>query len=389
MVLRLIVRGSIGSENLSDRIPLAGKSVAFAVGSVAVTLGALIPSIGASSTLAFAVRNSSLEGSNTEVVALGHRLFLDPRLSPDGSIKCASCHEPAHSFSDGRRVSVGFDHRAGTRNTPSLLNIFPGEPLFWDGRRTQLDVAVLDPLVNRVEMGNPNFGSVIARLKARAVYRAAFSNVFHEGNRSISTASVGAALAAYIRSLPRPPNAYDRFKAGQTDALSPQARAGLQLFTGRAGCARCHEPANGRFTDDRFHHSGVGLDLAQNHLGTLTIGAMRRDLTGSALGSAIGGNAQMAALGRFLVTHQASDVGAFRTPSLRNVALTAPYMHDGSIKTLSAAVDAEIYYRGLATGKPVALTAEEREDLLVFLRSLTSSPQSRNDTKQPRYAAKL
>lgn len=326
--------------------------------------------------------------SDDVVAALGHRLFLDPRLSPNNSTNCASCHEPTHAFSDGRPTSIGFDHRKGTRNTPSLLNVFPDEPLFWDGRRQRLDVAVLDPLVNRVEMGNRDLAGVVDRLKADPTYRKAFEAAFHEGARSISTANLGTTLAAFIGSLPRLPNAYDRFKAGQTDALSPPARVGLRIFNGKAGCARCHDPVSGRFTDDKFHHSGVGLGLAQDHLGALTMQAMRKDPHDTAMGSAIGSNAQLAALGRFLATHRASDVGAFRTPSLRNVALTAPYMHDGSIKTLVAAVDAEIYYRGLATGKPIALTASERADLVAFLRSLTSSPQVTNGTKHVRPALK-
>lgn len=337
--------------------------------SIALVLGALLGGV----VFARARSSFKIETSSAALAGLGHRLFQDPRLSPNGSLKCTSCHEPAHAFSDGRPLSIGFDQRTGTRNTPSLLDVFPGDPLFWDGRRQHLDVAVLDPLVNRVEMGNRDLSGVVARLKAEPGYRKAFRVAFHEGDRSISAANLGVALAAYVRSLPRPPDAYDRYQAGHTDALSPQAQAGLRLFTGKAECARCHELANGRFTDGRFHQSGVGLGPAQGHVATLTMEAMQRDLRGAALGSVIGGDPQVAALGRFLVTHRASDVGAFRTPSLRDVALTAPYMHDGSIATLPAAIDEELYYRGLATGRPIALTADERAELLAFLRSLTSA----------------
>lgn len=330
-------------------------------------------------SLGWAVAGMSAPGSANDrnspnVVALGHRLFQDPHLSADGSIACSGCHKPAHAFSDGQPVSIGVDHHKGTRNTPSLLDVFDGEPLFWDGRRTHLDIAVLDPLVNHVEMGNADIAEVVAKLKADPHERVAFATAFHEGDASVSTANLGIALADYIRSLPRTPDAYDRFESGDANALSSQARQGLRLFTGKAGCTRCHTATRGRFTDDKFHHSGVELGLAQDHLGALTMDAMRRDLSVAALGSAIGNNTQLASLGRFLVTHRAPDVGRFRTPSLRNVALTAPYMHDGSIKTLDGAVDAEIYYRGAAEGKPIALTADERENLLAFLRSLTSSP---------------
>lgn len=309
---------------------------------------------------------------DTVMATLGQRLFLDPRLSPDGSIQCASCHLPTHAFTDGRAVSIGFRHRAGTRNTPSLLNVSPNEPRFWDGRRTRLEVAALDPLVNEVEMGNRDLSEVVDRLKTDAGYRQAFQEVFHDNDGAVSSTHLGMALAAYIHSFPQLPNAYDRYAAGDIDALSPQAKAGWQLFRGKAECAACHDPKGGRFTDDQFHASGVGLGPAEGQLATLTAQALRNDPQGATLGSAIGSNASLAALGRFLVTHQATDIGAFRTPSLRNVALTAPYMHDGSIATLSAAIDEELYYRGLATGRPIALTADERDELLAFLCSLTA-----------------
>ncbi|MFK2931792.1 cytochrome-c peroxidase [Dyella agri] len=307
---------------------------------------------------------------------MGRRLFFDPQLSPDDSIQCASCHLPSDAFSDGRAVSIGFERRAGTRNTPSLLNVLSDEPNFWDGRRDRLDLAVLDPLVNRVEMGNHTLSEVVDRLSANTGYRQAFDEAFHEGDQSISETHLGTALATYIRSLPRSPNAYDRYEAGDVSALTPQAKAGLQLFMGKAECASCHDPKHGRFTDGRFHSSGIGLGPAEGQLATLTTQALRDNQQGATLGSAIGSNAQLAALGRFLVTHLATDVGAFRTPSLRNVEQTPPYMHDGSITTLTAAIDEELYYRGLATGRPITLTANERDELLAFLRSLTSAPEA-------------
>lgn len=310
------------------------------------------------------------------VVALGQRLFLDPRLSVDRSTSCSSCHQPGRAFSDGRPVSIGVDHHIGTRNTPSLLNVFDGEPLFWDGRRKQLDIAVLDPLVNRVEMGNPDIPEVLHKLHANANYRIAFAKAFPLDRQPLTVENLGKALATYIDSLPRLPSAFDRFNAGHAEALSLQAREGLRLFTGKAECGQCHDPIGGRFTDEKFHHSGVGFGEADAHLGELSEAVIRRNLPVAALGSAIGSNAELAALGHFLVSHQATDVGSFRTPSLRNVALTAPYMHDGSIKTLEAAVDTEIYYRGLATGRPIALTIEEQQDLLAFLRSLSSTASS-------------
>jgi cytochrome c peroxidase len=154
--------------------------------------------------------------------------------------------------------------------------------------------------------------------------------------------------------------------------LTAQAREGLIFFQGKAECASCHRLTDGRFTDSQFHHSGIGLIDIDGNLGQLASVALRRKLDVTTMGSAVGEDAKLSALGRFLVSHQAEDIGAFRTPSLRNVAVTAPYMHDGSIATLEQAVDVEIYYRGLSTGRPISLTVEERKDLLAFLQSLTT-----------------
>jgi cytochrome c peroxidase len=305
--------------------------------------------------------------------ALGRKLFFDARLSRDGSVSCSSCHQPAHAFTDGRKVSVGVGKRIGTRNTPSLLNVFDGEPLFWDGRRDRLEVAVLDPLTNPVEMGQPDLDTLTRRISERPDYQSAIASAF-PGTRRPSGAQLGAAIAAFIRSLPQQRSAYDRYAAGQHDALAFDAADGLRLFDGKAGCSGCHRMDAARFTDGQFHHSGVGLRGVDSHLGELTTQAMQRDLQGSALGNDVAQHAERSALGRFMVSHNAVDVGAFRTPSLRNVAATAPYMHDGSIGTLEEAVDTEIYYRGLSTGRPIALTVEERRHLLAFLRSLTAAP---------------
>ncbi len=322
---------------------------------------------------AWAHPGSSSETAPTETLsALGRRLFFDPRLSRDGTVSCGSCHQSTHAFSDDRAVSIGVSKHAGTRNTPSLLNSSDSLPLFWDGRRDRLQVAVLDPLTNPVEMAQPDLTSLTHQLEERPEYASAFRRLFPK-TRAITPSEVGEALAAFIHSLPRQPSAYDRYLAGQKGTMTQSALEGMQLFEGKAGCSGCHHSDGLRFTDGQFHHSGVGLREVESHLGQLTSDAMRRDLQGSALGNEVARNAGMSALGRFMVSHQAADVGAFRTPSLRNVAATAPYMHDGSVKTLEEAVDTEIYYRGLSTDKPISITVQERQDLLAFLRSLTAA----------------
>lgn len=321
-------------------------------------------------------RSASLKETqhSAAMLILGRKLFFDAQLSQDGTVSCSSCHQPTQAFADGRVVSVGTGKRIGTRNTPSLLNVVIGEPLFWDGRRDQLDAAVLDPFTNAVEMGDSDLAEVIHKLTIRSDYRTAFHHAFPSENTAISATQVGTALTAFVRLLPQGLSAYDRYRAGNINALSMQAREGLRLFQGKAECSSCHLLAAGRFTDGQFHHSGVGLGDVDTHLGELTSAALQRNLTVAAMGSAIGQDPKLSALGRFVVSHQAIDVGAFRTPSLRNIGITAPYMHDGSIKTLEAAVDTEIYYRGLSTGRPISLTVDERREIIAFLRSLTAEP---------------
>ena len=313
--------------------------------------------------------------SKDDRVALGRELFNDAGLSIDGRIRCASCHQPAKLYSDGRTFAIGVFDRRGTRNTPSLvaLAVSQDNTFFWDGRRGVLEQAVLDPLTNPVEMGLRDQTDMLQRIASNSVYRQAFSQAFPNAGAQPTSQQVGTALADYVRSLKRPESAYDRFALhGDTSALSPSAKLGLAIFKNNGHCADCHllqgDPP--MLTDHSYHRTGVGLDAISQNLPELTQGVITRSLLGADIGNRIATHADEAQLGRFNATRDPVDIGLFRTPSLRGVASTAPYMHDGSIATLDDAIDREVYYRSLQSGHPLQLTVQERAELKAFLQTL-------------------
>lgn len=308
-------------------------------------------------------------------VALGKQLFNDSSLSADGTIRCASCHIPERGYTDGRRVAVGVEGRIGTRNTPSLMTIEDAHEtaFFWDGRRSALNQAVLDPLTNPVEMGLHDQTELLQRVKQEPVYAPVFAQAFPETKPAVSSEHIAAALADYIRSLKSPESAYDRYALHHDKtSLDQRALLGLAIFKGKGRCAECHllEGTPVILTDHAYHRTGVGLDAIASNLPSLTEDVIKRSLQGSAIGDRVATHADEAQLGRFNVTQDPADIGLFRTPSLRDVSHTAPYMHDGSVATLDDAIDREVYYRSLQAGHPLQLTVEEREDLKSFLQSL-------------------
>jgi cytochrome c peroxidase len=275
-------------------------------------------------------------------VALGKRLFFDSSLSADGSRSCSSCHRPGHAFSDTVPASSGAYKRTGVRNAPSLLNVAYGSSFFWDGRASTLEAQVLVPIQGTLELGL-TIPELESRLRADAGYRRDFRRAFGDNP---TASDVARAIASFLRTLRSGDAPIDRFRHGDTTALSPLARQGLALFNGRARCSACH--VGPTFADGDFHNTGVAW-----HAGAW------RDV------------------GRAAVTGRAEDRGAFKTPTLRNVTRTAPFMHDGSIATLEDVID--FYDRGGRPNptidpmiRPLRLTAEERQALLEFLRALTS-----------------
>jgi cytochrome c peroxidase len=308
-------------------------------------------------------------------VALGRELFNDARLSIDGRTRCASCHQPDKLYSDGRTVAVGVSGRRGTRNTPSLVALAASkdDTFFWDGRRDVLEQAVLDPLTNPMEMGLHDQADMLQRIVSISAYSEAFSHAFPNATAQPTSQEVGTALADYVRSLKQAESAYDRFALqGDTSALSPSAKLGLAIFKGKGHCADCHllQGNPTMLTDHSYHRTGVGLDAISQNLPELTQGVIARSLQGGDIGNRVATHADEAQLGRFNATQNPADIGLFRTPSLRGVASTAPYMHDGSISTLDDAIDREVYYRNLQSGHPLQLTVQERAELKAFLQTL-------------------
>lgn len=275
-----------------------------------------------------------------EKIALGKALFVDPRLSGNNRISCASCHVAKVAFADGQVFSKGVGGQVLSRNTPSLLNVGFQNELFWDGRAKSLEEQALIPVESPQEMNQP-IDELINELKEVPTYQKSFSRAFEDG---INTANVAKALAAYERSLVSKPSPFDKYLNGDKKALSVPARRGLELFEGDAGCVRCH---NGPLlSDGKYYRLGVG----------------RGDI------------------GRAAITGKQEDAYRFRTPSLREVSRTAPYMHDGSKKTLYQVV--EYYYRGVPIRGPEGLELDigalsdrsftEIDDLVAFLRTLTN-----------------
>jgi cytochrome c peroxidase len=285
-----------------------------------------------------------------ETVALGRKLFYDTRLSADDSIACASCHNPQFGFSDGRKVSVGVGGHAGARNAPTVLNAAYAPVQFWDGRARTLEEQAAGPIANPIEM-NQTHDACASRIGSIPEYTAEFEKAFGPG--PITITKIEKAIAAFERTVISGNSPFDRYRfGGHKTALSPAAIRGLAIFEDKAkgNCATCHtiEEKYALFTDGKFHNLGVGI----NSEGELTD------------------------VGRYEHTKSESDRGAFRTPTLRSIAKTAPYMHDGSLKTLRAVVD---FYAGGGNSNPALdkdmkslnLTSQERDDLVAFLESLT------------------
>jgi len=308
------------------------------------------------------------------VIELGRRLFFDRRLSGNGQISCASCHIPEKAFSDGKAVAQGIDGRQGTRNTPSILNARYNAAQFWDGRRTTLEDQVLDPLFNPSEHGIDNAEDLLRRIRQGEHYAAIVKKAFGAELADINTLMVRKALAAYVRSLTVANSPVDRYLyAGEKTALSSDQLRGLELFRGSAQCTTCHPigERSATLTDNDYHSMSIGFDRLAPKVAALARQAAQASPT--ELDHLILGEPDASAAGRFIVTREPQDIGKFKTPSLRNVALTAPYMHDGSIATLEDAVSHEIYYRGQSMGRPLILTPTEKTDLVAFLRALSSA----------------
>ena len=318
-----------------------------------------------------------------EKIALGEKLFFDGRLSADGSVACATCHDPARAFTEGRPVSIGIHGRAGQRNAPSVLNALYNKTQFWDGRVKTLEDQAGFPIINPVEMGQPTLDAAVTAIAGIEEYRQAFQKAF---GRPVNSPDLVRALAAYERALPSFDSPFDHFIAGDRNAIDDAARRGWELFNTKARCNKCHALTETKrdatnFTDNDFHNIGIGI--VRHNVVALAAKA-QRDITSGNL-EAVDRAAietDMSVLGRFLITKKEADTASFKTPNLRNVLVTGPYFHDGSQETLWDVIDHYNKGAGLQNPwldediQPLALTEPEIDDLAAFLASLTS-PQYR------------
>jgi cytochrome c peroxidase len=318
-------------------------------------------------------------GPSAAVLRLGRKLFFDPVLSANNHVACATCHVPRNAFTfSGDTIVVGTQTVRLARNPPTLLNVVFQQRLFVDGRSDTLEAQFLHPLVSRNEMGNRSAADVVEELKQIPLYIRLFREAFSE---KPSVERLAEAVAAFERTLIAGGSPFDRwYYGGQVGAMSPLARAGFDLFVGRAGCVNCHtvRPDGSLFTDHQYHNTGVAF-------AKLATDRRVRELFAEFGRGHPGGEAAILEyleqrgldLGRQQVTGKLADVGRFKTPSLRNVALTPPYMHDGSLATLREVVH---HYNKGGAANPwldprvwrLSLSAPQIDALVSFLEALSS-----------------
>ncbi len=288
-------------------------------------------------------------------IELGRKLYFDPRLSKDGKVSCATCHDPDKGFADGLPVSTGIKGQKGGHSAPTVINRLFSKEQFWDGRAVDLEDQALGPIQNPIEMGHTLQG-MISNVTSIGAYAPEFEAAF--GSPGVTGERVARAIASYERTVLSGNAPYDRYQAGDTNAMSASAVRGMKLFNdaARANCVTCHAGFN--FTDESCHNLGVGMDKPEPDLG------------------------------RFKQTKFDPDHGAFKTPTLRNITDTAPYMHDGSEKTMKDVI--ALYDRGGTPNKwlskeikPLHLSAQDTADLVAFLQALSGEVRGRERPKLP------
>jgi cytochrome c peroxidase len=322
-----------------------------------------------------------------EKIALGEKLFNDTRFSTTGEVSCATCHVAEKAFTDSPlSVSVGIDDLTGTRNAPTVVNSVYFETMFWDGRSPSLEDQALHPFLNPVEMGLADHEPILEIARTDPDYANAFKDVFGKAGTEITMTEVTQAIAAFERTQVTGSSPFDRwYLAGEEEALTEAQKRGFELFVGTGRCVSCHtiEQTQALFTDNRFHNIGVGINDIQEDVPGLAGEFLHAKATLSEVDVKVLTDKRTSELGRFAVTQDFDGVGAFKTPTLRNIAVTAPYMHDGSLGTLDEVM---IHYNNggvtsegdpvndfLSGGiRPLGLTDEELDDLVAFMEALTS-----------------
>jgi cytochrome c peroxidase len=314
---------------------------------------------------------------NDARVALGRKLYFEPRLSKDGTVACATCHDVSRGFADRRGTSEGIGDQLGRRNAPTTMNAMLYSSQFWDGRAAMLEDQAKLPITNPIEMGQPDGNAAIAGIKNDAEYQRAFKEAY---GRGVNFDDVARAISAFERTLIFLDAPFDRFIAGDLRAIDDDAKAGWVLYNGKGRCSGCHQISSSLpiGTDNRFHNVGVSARhqdfeaLAKKGLAAIAKDASKETLDKLAI------ETDLSELGRFTVTRNRSDIGAFKTSQVRNVGITAPYMHDGSMATLWDVMDH--YNKGgeanpfLDGGiEPLALSEKEVDQMVAFLFALTDT----------------
>jgi len=336
-----------------------------------------------------------------EKIQLGEKLFKDKRFSATGAVACANCHDPAKAFTDSPlKTSEGINKLTGTRNAPTVINAAYMTKQFWDGRSPDLEDQARHPIVNPVEMGLKNHEPVLKIVRTDPVYVQAFKTVFGKSGEQITMKEVTQAIASFERTIVSGDSPFDRwYFGGDQKAMTPQQVRGFNLFVGQGRCVSCHviEQTQALFTDNRFHNIGVGINAIQKDVPRLAGEFLKAKAAGKDVDVAVLTNKKTSELGRFAVTDQFDDLGAFKTSTLRNIAVTAPYMHDGSLKTLK---DVVVHYNNGGVAKkgdkvndflsggirPLDLNDRQVADLVAFMEALTS-PQYLNLAKARKRAA--
>lgn len=320
-----------------------------------------------------------------EKAALGEKLFRDSRLSADNTVSCLTCHDPDKGFVDGKVVSEGVGGKKGTRNAPTVLNAMFNASQFWDGRAHRLEDQAKLPITNPVEMAMPNGDAVVAKVRAIPEYASAFLKLY---GREPTFDDIAAAITAFEFTQYSGNARFDKFLMGDEKALDAQEKRGWALFNGKGRCNECHAAnlVSPLFSDQKFHNIGIAahnksfVQLANEALKVVRSGD-EKQIDELAL------NSEFSEVGRFLVTKNRNDVGAFKTPNLRNVGVTGPYMHDGTLTTLWDVMD---HYNKGGVQNPfldggmqrLGLSEAEIDDMVAFLFTLTDERYAKYNQEQ-------
>ncbi len=320
-------------------------------------------------------------------ILLGDKLFHDTRFSSTGNVSCATCHDAKKGFTDSPlAVSQGIASMEGTRNAPTVINSAYMTSLFWDGREPDLEGQSAGPFINPVEMGLPDHQPIIDIVRTDPDYVAAFQAAFGKQANAITMKEVKQAIASFERTIIAGDSPFDQYYfGGDQNALTASEIRGFQVFLEQGRCVSCHtiNQNHALFTDNRFHNIGIGFASITHDVPSIVQAHQRAQKAGEDLDVTVLTKANVSELGRYVVTDKVTELGAFKTATLRNVAITGPYMHDGSLETLEDVVD--FYNNGGVVDKsdpvspftsggirPLNLDDQQKLDLVNFLKALTS-----------------